>query len=438
MSGISFKIQAPPRPSAVRNGSGSGSGSAPPRRRDDAESPRASGSATPARSQSRSASIRADESDSDAEGDSGARDAASRRKRAKLLGEGDEEVVEFGADGARSKHAKAPTGPLVIAALPNKDWRKAAEELRAGRNPNPGRRKKELYIPEGASAGAMRMQSLPGSASSTASPASGVDAINTEEVVGGLSARPAMQASGPTEEAVERVRQEIDTVEVATPPGSVPPESAPAAAPAPAALTDEQRALRELLGHDATAGETEQIPEAIYSAPDDRGKPIDETEAFKRDVDTRPDEASLDDYARVPVGQFGMAMLRGMGWQPGQAASRSGRGAVEAHVPSSRPSLLGIGAKPMAEQLDTGTDAKGGKAGGGMPPRRNTKREDMRFMPLMKRERTDEGGSRGGSSEPSTLPRFDLVLPPAVRLASSSIDVDLFEARFATRVAEPS
>lgn len=136
----------------------------------------------------------------------------------------------------------------------------------------------------------MRMQSLPGSASSTASPAAGVDAINTEEVVGGLSARPAMPASGPTEEAVERVRQEIDTVEVATPPGSVPPESAPAVAPAPAALTDEQRALRELLGHDATAGETEQIPEAIYSAPDDRGKPIDETEAFKRDVDTRPDE----------------------------------------------------------------------------------------------------------------------------------------------------
>lgn len=96
-----------------------------------------------------------------------------------------------------------------------------------------------------------------------------------------------------------------------------------------------------------------------------------------------------------------MAMLRGMGWQPGQAASRSGRGAIEAHVPSSRPSLLGIGAKPMAEQLGTGADAKGGKTAGGKPPRRNTKREDMRFMPLMKRERTEEGGSRGGSSEPS-------------------------------------
>jgi hypothetical protein len=73
-----------------------------------------------------------------------------------------------------------------------------------------------------------------------------------------------------------------------------------------------------------------------------------------------------------------------MGWQPGQAASRTGRGVVEAHVPASRPSLLGIGAKPMAEDLTAGGGAGKDKGKG---KQRNTKREDMKFVPLMKRER---------------------------------------------------
>lgn len=96
-----------------------------------------------------------------------------------------------------------------------------------------------------------------------------------------------------------------------------------------------------------------------------------------------------------------MAMLRGMGWQPGQAASRTGRGAIEAHVPSSRPSLLGIGAKPMTEALGTGDDAKGRL--GGKKPARTSKRDDMRFVPLMKRERDTEGAERRGGSADSPV-----------------------------------
>lgn len=351
-------------------------------------------------------------------------------------------------DGPRShsKHAKAPTGPLVIAALPNKDWRKAAEDLRANRSSSgSGRRRKEMYLPE-SSNGSMSMQSGSAGSSRSKSGPREVDAINTEQVVGGLSvgaaapARPGLPSSGGTEEAVEQVRQEIDAVVAVTTPSlaspvdspmdtrtTPPPPSTVAPMPHPA-LTDEQRALRELLGHDAAAGdEADHVPEAIISAPDHRGGPIDEAEAFKRDVDTRPDEvlaslshlfclaqrtcadlslslsfslqssqASLEDYARVPVGQFGLAMLRGMGWQPGQAASRSGRGAIEAHVPSARPSLLGIGAKPMAESLgtDPGAGAKGGK--GGKPAPRVSKRDEMRFVPLVKKER--EGSARAEAS----------------------------------------
>ncbi|GAA5877621.1 hypothetical protein JCM3774_005360 [Rhodotorula dairenensis] len=427
MSGISFRIQAPPRPTA-----GSSASTQPP-----------------SRSTSRSTSARADD-DSDEISDGETRqDSArnvrqngsdgSRRKRAKLLGDGDEEVVEYGADGARSKHVKASTGPLVIAALPNKDWRKAAEELRAGRNSG---RRKQLYIPESAGGG-MSMQrdgsTRPGVA------AADVDAINTEEVVGGLSARPALPPSGRTEEAVEQVRQEVATVEVSTPgageasPAPVQAEDRPP--PPPQALTEEQRALRELLGHEAAAT-AEQVPDAIFSAPDDRGGPLDETEAFKRDVDTRPDEASLDDYARVPVGQFGMAMLRGMGWQPGQAASRSGRGAIEAHVPASRPSLLGIGAKPMTEALGTGNDAKGRL--GGKRPARTSKHDDMRFVPLMKRERDPEGAEpRRDSADPSV--RGDLPIVDAFLLyggceltnAGQSLAATWYRIRICVIIAPP-
>lgn len=36
----------------------------------------------------------------------------------------------------------------------------------------------------------------------------------------------------------------------------------------------------------------------------------------KRDIDSYPDPPTEESYKRVPVDQFGMAMLRGMGWTP--------------------------------------------------------------------------------------------------------------------------
>lgn len=86
-------------------------------------------------------------------------------------------------------------------------------------------------------------------------------------------------------------------------------------------------------------------------------------------------------------------MLRGMGWAPGQAASRSGRGAIEAHVPSSRPALLGIGAKPMAEAMGDGGKGKDGKGAKGKGGERKSRREEMRFVPLVKQAREGGGGS---------------------------------------------
>lgn len=47
---------------------------------------------------------------------------------------------------------------------------------------------------------------------------------------------------------------------------------------------------------------------------------------FRRDVVQRPDEASLDEYERTPIGLFGAAMLRGMGWKDGEAIGGVNKG----------------------------------------------------------------------------------------------------------------
>ena len=177
-------------------------------------------------------------------------------------------------------------------------------------------------------------------------------------------------------------------------PGDGEAEPAAEVAKPVAAETEEQRAIRELMTGDSFAAPA-PLAVILPAAADERTAPLDEADAFRRDLLTRPDESTLDDYARVPVGQFGAALLRGMGWKEGTAASRTGRkGPVEAFVPTSRPALLGIGAKPIADIL--GEDkGKNGK------PMRKDRREDMKFVPLVKRER--EPASVGGSGKSVSL-----------------------------------
>ncbi|WPH03635.1 Hypothetical protein R9X50_00651800 [Acrodontium crateriforme] len=93
---------------------------------------------------------------------------------------------------------------------------------------------------------------------------------------------------------------------------------------------------------------------------------VTEEEAFQRDYDTAPDMATLEDYARVPVEEFGAALLRGMGWKEGQGVgSERQKKNDKAKMPERRPALLGIGAKPeaaVAEEM--GTWGKAAKRGG--------------------------------------------------------------------------
>jgi len=107
----------------------------------------------------------------------------------------------------------------------------------------------------------------------------------------------------------------------------------------------------------------------------------------------------LDDYARVPVSQFGAALLRGMGWKEGTAATRQpGKGLVEPYLPEARPALLGIGAKER-EILDDGKGKKGGAI----------RRSEKRYVPVVKKERDDRPSSasdgRDRKRERSRSPR---------------------------------
>lgn len=59
----------------------------------------------------------------------------------------------------------------------------------------------------------------------------------------------------------------------------------------------------------------------------------------------------LQAYEEMPIEEFGMAMLRGMGWTEGMGVGRNRR-KVEPVEYLRRPERLGLGAKPAAPDLD--------------------------------------------------------------------------------------
>ena len=85
-----------------------------------------------------------------------------------------------------------------------------------------------------------------------------------------------------------------------------------------------------------------------------RPEPIDELGDYRVDVASRPDSATLDDYAAMPVEEFGLALIRGMGTKRkanGQIAISGDANGAALKPRDPRPGYLGIGAKaaPGAE-----------------------------------------------------------------------------------------
>ncbi|KAF9467315.1 hypothetical protein BDZ94DRAFT_1028145 [Collybia nuda] len=247
-------------------------------------------------------------------------------------------VFRNGFYSSVNKEKKRKASPLVIPALQNRDWRDLARK----------RRSAAQYVPASAKAETGKDGSVGGL---------GVkDSINSGPVLSGLQVktrRPVKQE----DDAMDGVQEE------AKPDIKMEDEE-----------TEDQKALRAIL---AGANGIEHEGPMIDVIP----TPIPEADAYKQDVGELPDVASLDDYARVPVSQFGAALLRGMGWK------------------EARPALLGIGAKER-EALDDGSQKKGNK------------RPEKRYVPVIKKER--EGGS-------STPDRRERSRSPRSRQGSSGL-----------------
>ncbi|KAJ6603157.1 DExH-box splicing factor binding site-domain-containing protein [Mycena sp. CBHHK59/15] len=252
---------------------------------------------------------------------------------------------ELGVQRCSHKSKTIPQGPLVIPALKNRDWRELARK----------RRSASQFVPESAKAVTGKDGSVGGL---------GVkDAINSGPVLSGLQVRAKVKKEEGDAEDVEG--QEVEMVDVKE-----------------EKETEDQKALRAIL---AGADGSETADSMIDIIP----TPMSEADAYKQDVDELPDVATLDDYNRVPVAQFGLALLRGMGWKEGTAASRKpGKGLVRPYLPEARPALLGIGAKER-EVLDDGSNKKGN----------TNKRPERRYVPVVKQDREGRPVSeRGGSS----------------------------------------
>uniref|UniRef100_UPI00358E12C1 G-patch domain and KOW motifs-containing protein isoform X2 n=1 Tax=Myxine glutinosa TaxID=7769 RepID=UPI00358E12C1 len=68
----------------------------------------------------------------------------------------------------------------------------------------------------------------------------------------------------------------------------------------------------------------------------------------KVDVSLRPDVATEADYAAIPVEAYGLAMIRGMGWKPGEGIGKTFKQEVKVMEHQLRPKGLGLGADRSA------------------------------------------------------------------------------------------
>ncbi|KAI6030634.1 DExH-box splicing factor binding site-domain-containing protein [Pisolithus orientalis] len=270
------------------------------------------------------------------------------------------EFDQFSVQRASNKKSKAPVpASLVIPSLPNPDWREAARKRRAAAQSNT-LRSRSIFVPDSARATTGADGSVGGLGTR--------DTINSGPQLVGLQVSK-REKIGPSEGVVEQTGTTTTAVTESTDEHSMEVEE-----------TEDQRAIRALLaGEDGSSVDIDAIPIPA----------VTETDALLQDVDALPDCATAEDYARVPVSAFGVAMLRGMGWTEGTAASKSDKGKkhglVEPYLPQARPALLGIGAKEQ-ESLNDGSG------------KHQRKSKDRRYIPVVRKDgREESGSSRSGT-----------------------------------------
>lgn len=99
-----------------------------------------------------------------------------------------------------------------------------------------------------------------------------------------------------------------------------------------------------------------EIIEELKSKDESETKENDLTLPLVDDSLRGKEQSTLDDYERIPVDAFGVAMLRGMGWQPGKGIGKNEK-LVSPVVPELRPKGMGLGADKVTLQKKN-TDSK--------------------------------------------------------------------------------
>ena len=111
------------------------------------------------------------------------------------------------------------------------------------------------------------------------------------------------------------------------------------------------QALQAQAEEETINNESSRFKDAVIQASQDTFQR--ETQQFKADLETLPDALDSTEYAqRVPIADFGAAMLRGMGWKEPEQAKRSKKNATKDDdeiMP--RPHRLGLGAIPKMEDM---------------------------------------------------------------------------------------
>ena len=148
--------------------------------------------------------------------------------------------------------------------------------------------------------------------------------------------------------------------------------------------TVDEEALEALLGEKQKSGLI--IPNNSEPNGDRLAPRISEAQAFRLDVQSRPESASLEDYAAIPIEEFGLALLRGMGYKEGDPIGKNGKKVVDPKVLERRPGLLGIGAKEAPEGLE-----ELGAWGKGAKDKKKGPKIDRNYMPVvLKNSKTGE------------------------------------------------
>jgi hypothetical protein len=184
--------------------------------------------------------------------------------------------------------------PLVIPALPNRDWRKEAQRKRLAKAPHTQVRNEVV-----------------------------TEDMEEPKVQYGLTILKKEEKQENGEEEAAAAAEPMEDVKDG--------------------LTEEQRLEKKAI--DALVNGK--------SGDDDLVIPLHkEEESFLDDVRNAPDAPTLDAYEATPIEGFGAALLRGMGWKDSEAVGKNGKPTKPREV-KRRPALLGIGAK---EEAATGVE----------------------------------------------------------------------------------